>query len=252
MALRYWRGWPDSMLATVLGLLPGCPDGLPGTPVEEADRAVELALPLVLGWHEERLSLWRPQGRETPLSVSFNDGKQGYRLTAERVRHERLIKALGKPREETFTVLDATAGLGRDAALIAMAGFPVLLAERSPILHAMLADGLRRAPAELAAAMQLLPCADAGAHTLPPLHAVYLDPMFPSRDKRAAVKKDLQWLQQLAAYPDQNEEAALLEWALGLDPHRVVVKRPGKAEPLAKRSPHHQIAGKAIRFDVYE
>ena len=132
------------MLATVLGLLPGCPDGLPGTPVEEADRAVELALPLVLGWHEERLSLWRPQGRETPLSVSFNDGKQGYRLTAERVRHERLIKALGKPREETFTVLDATAGLGRDAALIAMAGFPVLLAERSPILHAMLADGLRR------------------------------------------------------------------------------------------------------------
>ncbi|WP_273010286.1 class I SAM-dependent methyltransferase [Alcanivorax sp.] len=250
--MRYWRGWPDSMLATVLGLLPGCPDGLPGTPVEEADRAVELALPLVLGWHEERLSLWRPQGRETPLSVSFNDGKQGYRLTAERVRHERLIKALGKPREETFTVLDATAGLGRDAALIAMAGFPVLLAERSPILHAMLADGLRRAPAELAAAMQLLPCADAGAHTLPPLHAVYLDPMFPSRDKRAAVKKDLQWLQQLAAYPDQNEEAALLEWALGLDPHRVVVKRPGKAEPLAKRSPHHQIAGKAIRFDVYE
>ena len=240
------------MLATVLGLLPGCPDGLPGTPVEEADRAVELALPRVLGWHEERLSLWRPQGRETPLSVSFNDGKQGYRLTAERVRHERLIKALGKPREETFTVLDATAGLGRDAALIAMAGFPVLLAERSPILHAMLADGLRRAPAELAAAMQLLPCADAGAHTLPPLHAVYLDPMFPSRDKSAAVKKDLQWLQQLAAYPDQNEEAALLEWALGLDPHRVVVKRPGKAEPLAKRSPHHQIAGKAIRFDVYE
>ncbi len=240
------------MLATVLGLLPGCPDGLPGTPVEEADRAVELALPLVLGWHEERLSLWRPQGRETPLSVSFNDGKQGYRLTAERVRHERLIKALGKPREETFTVLDATAGLGRDAALIAMAGFPVLLAERSPILHAMLADGLRRAPAELAAAMQLLPCADAGAHTLPPLHAVYLDPMFPSRDKSAAVKKDLQWLQQLAAYPDQNEEAALLEWALGLDPHRVVVKRPGKAEPLAKRSSHHQIAGKAIRFDVYE
>ena len=240
------------MLATVLGLLPGCPDGLPGTPVEEADRAVELALPLVMGWHEERLSLWRPQGRETPLSVSFNDGKQGYRLTAERVRHERLIKALGKPREETFTVLDATAGLGRDAALIAMAGFPVLLAERSPILQAMLADGLRRAPAELAAAMQLLPCADAGAHTLPPLHAVYLDPMFPSRDKSAAVKKDLQWLQQLAAYPDQNEEAALLEWALGLDPHRVVVKRPGKAEPLAKRSPHHQIAGKAIRFDVYE
>ncbi|KZX71067.1 16S rRNA methyltransferase [Alcanivorax sp. HI0033] len=240
------------MSGSMLGLLPGCPEGLPGTPVEEAGRAEELGLSLVLGWHEERLSLWRPDGRETPLSVSFSDGKQGYRLTPERVRHERLIKALGKPRQETLTVLDATAGLGRDAALIAMAGFPVLLAERSPILHAMLADGLQRAPGELAEAMQLLPCADADTHSLPPLHAVYLDPMFPSRDKSAAVKKDLQWLQQLAAYPDQQEETALLEWALGLDPQRVVVKRPGKAEPLAKRRPHHQIAGKAIRFDVYE
>ncbi len=239
-------------MEAVLGLLPGCPDGLPGVPVEEASRAAELGLPLVLGWHEERLSLWRPEGRESPLSVTFSDGKQGYRLTPERVRHERLIKALGKPREQTRTVLDATAGLGRDAALIAMAGFPVLLAERSPILHAMLADGLRRAPTELAAVMQLLPCAGADAHSMPPLHAVYLDPMFPSREKSAAVKKDLQWLQQLAAYPDHHEEVMLLEWALGLDPQRVVVKRPGKAEPLAKRRPHHQIAGKAIRFDVYE
>lgn len=81
----------------MLGLLPGCPEGLPGTPVEEAGRAEELGLSLVLGWHEERLSLWRPDGRETPLSVSFSDGKQGYRLTPERVRHERLIKALGNP-----------------------------------------------------------------------------------------------------------------------------------------------------------
>ncbi len=240
------------MDGAVVGLLPGCPEGLPGTPVDDSAHAVALGLPLLLGWQQERLSLWRPEGRETPLCVSFNDGKQGYRLTPDRVRHERLIKALGKPREGTVTVLDATAGLGRDAALIAMAGFPVLLAERSPILHAMLADGLRRAPAELAAAMQLLPCADADTHTLPPLHAVYLDPMFPSRDKSAAVKKDLQWLQQLAAYPDHQEEAALLEWALGLDPQRVVVKRPGKAESLAKRRPHHQITGKAIRFDVYE
>jgi 16S rRNA (guanine1516-N2)-methyltransferase len=239
-------------MEAVLGLLPGCPDGLPGVPVAEASRAAELGFPLVLGWQEERLSLWRPEGRETPLSVTFSDGKQGYRLTPERVRHERLIKALGKPREHTRMVLDATAGLGRDAALIAMAGFPVLLAERSPILHAMLADGLRRAPTELAAVMQLLPCAAADAHSMPPLHAVYLDPMFPSREKSAAVKKDLQWLQQLAAYPDHHEEAMLLDWALGLDPQRVVVKRPGKAESLAKRRAHHQIAGKAIRFDVYE
>ncbi len=234
------------------GLLPGCPTGLPGSPVASSEEAVARGMSLVLGWQEEHLCLWRPGGREIPLSVNFNEGKQGYRLTPERVRHERLVKALGKPRGESRTVLDATAGLGRDAALIAMAGFPVLLAERSPILHAMLADGLRRAPAELAAAMTLLPCGQVESHRLPPLHAVYLDPMFPSRDKSAAVKKDLQWLQQLAAYPNESEERTLLDWAMDCEALRVVVKRPGKAEPLAGQAPHHVIAGKAIRFDVYE
>ena len=38
----------------------------------------------VAGWswayHDGRLSLWVPEGRETPLAVDFSQGKQGYRL----------------------------------------------------------------------------------------------------------------------------------------------------------------------------
>ena len=196
----------NASLDTVLGLLPGCPEGLPGRAVENEAQACAAELELVLGWHHECLGLWRPQGKETPLMVSFCEGKQGYRLTPERVRHERLIKALGKPKEERIRVLDATAGLGRDAALMAQAGFSVLLAERSPVLHAMLADGLQRAPAGLAANMQLLACEDSRTREACDLHAVYLDPMFPAREKSAAVKKDLQWLQRLCAYPDSEEE----------------------------------------------
>jgi len=102
----------NASLDTVLGLLPGCPEGLPGRAVENEAQACAAELELVLGWHHECLGLWRPQGKETPLMVSFCEGKQGYRLTPERVRHERLIKALGKPKEERIRVLDATAGLG--------------------------------------------------------------------------------------------------------------------------------------------
>lgn len=241
----------NASLDTVLGLLPGCPEGLPGRAVEDEARACADQLELVLGWHHECLSLWRPQGKETPLTVSFCDGKQGYRLTPERVRHERLIKALGKPKEDRIRVLDATAGLGRDAALMAQAGFQVLLAERSPILHAMLAEGLQRAPAALVANMELLACEDSRTRQGSDLHAVYLDPMFPAREKSAAVKKDLQWLQRLCAYPDADEEQLLLAWARELEPARVVVKRPVKAGYLAGVTPSFSQKGKAVRFDIY-
>ncbi len=131
-------------------------------------------------------------------------------------------------------MLDLTAGLGRDAALMAAAGFPVTLMERQPVLHALLTDGLARAAGtDLAARLTLLPAGEATQAALPtgPWHAVYLDPMFPTRAKSAAVKQDLQWLQTLCAYPDAEEEAALLALARARNTHRVVVKRPRKAPP---------------------
>lgn len=238
-------------MSAVVGLLPDCPAGLPGHPVGSEAQAQAAGCKLVMGFHEERLSLWIPQGPETPLSVDFNHGKQGYRLDPERVRHERLIKALGKPRDDRWRVLDATAGLGRDAALIAQAGFQVLLIERSPLVHALLADGLSRAPAALAERMRLLPCQDSRETAEADLHAVYLDPMFPSREKSAAVKKDLLWLQWLNDYPESVEETAMLDWARAQSPHRIVVKRPAKAPNLGDQTPGFSQKGKAVRFDVY-
>lgn len=238
-------------MSALVGLLPGCPTTLPGKPVEDQAEAKAAGCQLVMGFHEERLSLWIPEGRETPLSVDFSHGKQGYRLDPDRVRHERLVKALGKPREDRWRVLDATAGLGRDAALIAQAGFQVLLIERSPLVHALLADGLSRAPVDLAERMTLLPCKDSREFGESGLHAVYLDPMFPSREKSAAIKKDLLWLQWLNDYPDVEEEVAMLDWARAQSPHRIVVKRPAKATHLGGQSPGFSQKGKAVRFDVY-
>ena len=115
-------------------------------------------------------------------------------------------------------------------------------------------DGLARAAGtDLAARLTLLPAGEASQAALPtgPWHAVYLDPMFPTRAKSAAVKQDLQWLQILCAYPDAEEEAALLALARARNTHRVVVKRPRKAPPLAGVAPHHGHEGKTVRFDVY-
>lgn len=242
-------------MAVLIGLLPGAP-ALPGAQaVASEEQARAAGLGLVLGPVQGRLSIWAPGEQATPVCVDFLGGRQGYRLAANRTRHERLIKALGRPKSASPRIADLTAGLGRDAALMAAAGFQVTLAERQPLLHALLADGLARATnAQLAARLTLLEPGEATHWRTPPgsaLHAVYLDPMFPARNKSAAVKQDLRWLQALCRYPDANEERALLTHARALPCEKIIVKRPRHAPPLAGEPPHHQYEGKTVRFDVY-
>lgn len=250
----------DAVLAVNnVGLLPDTPSGLPGVRVATMAQAREAHLPLVLGWFDNRLALKSSEGNETPVAVDFSGGKQGYRLAADRVRHERLVKALGGMPTKALNVVDGTGGLGRDALVIAQAGFHVDVIERSPIIHALLADGierLRREDSALAARLRLhlgdsyqwLVQKDVNPQEY---FAIYLDPMFPQRQKSAAIKKDLLWLQQLERAPEEGEAELLLSAARARAQKRVVVKRPLRAPALGDQAPGYSLDGKAIRFDVY-
>jgi 16S rRNA (guanine1516-N2)-methyltransferase len=90
------------------------------------------------------------------------------------------------------------------------------------------------------------------AATLCSIDVIYLDPMFPARDKSASVKKDMALFQALLGAGESATDADdLLVWALEQAVARVVVKRPAKAAELAGSKPSHVIAGKAVRYDVY-
>ncbi len=121
----------------------------------------------------------------------------------------------------------------------------------------MLSDGLARAAlneqsAPLAARMALQPgnsidwlkAAEAGAADV-----IYLDPMFPHRDKAALVKKEMQVFRTVVGDDDDSPE--LLAAALAVATYRVVVKRPRKAEPVSGPEPATRIEGKSSRYDVY-
>jgi 16S rRNA (guanine1516-N2)-methyltransferase len=157
------------------------------------------------------------------------------------------------------TVLDATAGLGRDAFVLAALGCEVTLIERHPLVAALLEDGLRRASADSAtaaiAARMRLREGDAIAlmrdWSGDAPQVVYLDPMFPPRDKSALVKKEMRVFRPLVG--DDGDAPALLTAALSLASHRVVVKRPRKALALSIGGivPGYALEGKSSRFDVY-
>jgi 16S rRNA (guanine1516-N2)-methyltransferase len=84
---------------------------------------------------------------------------------------------------------------------------------------------------------------------VPAPDAVLLDPMFPERGSSAAVRKEMQLFQQLVG--DDPDAPALLATALQVAVHRVAVKRPRGAPPLAGPKPSHVLEGRSTRFDVY-
>jgi len=175
------------------------------------------------------------------------------RLRPNALAGELLVKAakLKKP-DKMPTAVDATAGLGEDALLLAAAGFSVTLFEYDPVIAALLQDSLNRAAshpalAEIVGRMTL--CEGNSITALPQLSpdVVLLDPMFPERQKSALIKKKFQLLQQLERPCSDEEE--LLAAAVAASPKKIVIKRPLKGPYLAGQKPSYSLSGKAVRYD---
>ena len=183
-----------------------------------------------------------------PVQVDFAAGAIQQRAR-DALRGQHLVRAVGSGLE----VLDATAGLGRDAFLLASAGNRMHLLEREPAIYALLADGLRRAAADpdLAPIVERmrLHCVDfRNWNGERRYDVVYLDPMFPRPEKRARGKKEMVFLQRLAG---EGEESGLLARALGCARSRVVVKRPPREAWIDAKEPSFSYRGRVSRYDVY-
>lgn len=204
-----------------------------------------------LQFRDGTLALIHPEKAFSPLIVDWVGGRSGHRRRTGTFAGgvlARAVKAGKRP-----TVVDATAGLGRDALVLASLGCTVLLIERNPALQALLMDAhqrLQRDDPDLAGRMRIV-ATDALAwrpQGAPP-QVIHLDPMFPERSKSALVKQDMRWLQTVCG--SDPDSAALLAHALTLGAPRVVVKRPADARPLSGPPPHHRLDGGQVGYDVY-
>ena len=82
-----------------------------------------------------------------------------------------------------------------------------------------------------------------------PVNIIYLDPMFPERQKSGLINKKLQLIQKLE--PPCSEEKDLFNAAIKANPSKIIVKRPLKSVYLDGREPSYILKGKAIRYDCY-
>lgn len=221
-------------------------------PLASADHAAELLLVVT----PDRLELRAPGTPMNPIACEFLTGPAARRQQTTTSR-DLLAKAVGF-RTPRWRVLDATAGLGRDAVALARLGALVTAVERSPVIAALLDDGLRRA--NLTDRVHLQP-GDAVSllrelATNPPEQdtpqAIYLDPMFPHREKAALVKKEMRLTRRITG--EDPDAPQLLEAALAAGRvlgARVAVKRPRLAPIIPGPKPSLEFRGSAVRFDVY-
>jgi len=192
------------------------------------------------------------------IFIDFVSGKNAHRRQFGGGRGQPLAKAIGLKKGATPTIIDATAGFARDAFVLANLGCPITLIERNPLIAALIEDALIRATndediAEVIQRMSLIN--NDAVEYLTNLEqqnrpeVIYMDPMYPSREKSALVKKDMRLLHQLAG-PDTDSEK-LLETARQTALKRVVVKRPKSAPFVGDQKPATSIESKNTRYDIY-
>ena len=229
-----------------------CPSGS-GKDVEIAER---FGIALAPGRDSSSWQLVRSAGNMTlcapadqggyVVRVDVAQGPMARRIRTAR-RTDPLPRAVGLNRRSTVSVVDATAGLGRDSMVLAHLGCTVKSLERVPALCAL----LQLAVDDLGAKIEVVMAESAQwLKNLPADQApdvVYLDPMF-SDPGRSQVKKEMQACRVLAHHP--LDELGLLAAARQVARDRVVVKRHPHNDPIAA-DVSHSVTSERVRFDVY-
>lgn len=233
-----------------------------------AELARRFALPLIhhrpsegywLELGQERLELVTT-GKHGAVYAEFVEGAARHRREQGGGRGQPVAKAVGlKGAKDLPSIVDATAGLGRDSFVLASLGCQVTMVERSPVAAALLFDALERAAraadtSDIASRMRLVHANSADWLAQLPADqqpdVVFVDPMFPDTDKKsAAAKKDMQAFQHVIG--DDMDSARLLEAAISAARVRVVVKRPRLGAAIAGVKPSAVLDGKSTRFDLY-
>jgi len=195
--------------------------------------------------------------KQKSIKVDFTSKKNNYRCCNFRKKNEILSRVVGIKKYYFPFVLDATAGLGNDAFVLAFLGCKVIMIERHPIVAALLKDGLERGYEDkkigfwLKKRLHLLvnDSLNMLELSIPKPDVIYLDPMYPTNKKKSLPKKNMQILRKLIGKSYDCEK--LLNISRKFAKKRIIVKRPCYAKPLSKDKVNFVIKNKNHRFDIY-
>ena len=195
---------------------------------EELNFALDKDAGLCLFVAEERLSLKIPGF--SPIFAEF--GAAFWSKRKSEGKKQGLVRAC-KP-SAGLKIIDATAGWGRDSAVLASFGAEVLMLERHPVMASLLLDALLHRSELDQQQLNLQFHAEDAYSYLNSLDAanypdvIYIDPMHPGPD---------------------DDALRLIQLAINRTKQKVVVKWPQKTKPLLPANA--TVEGKTVHFDIY-
>lgn len=203
----------------------------------------------------ENIWLRSPNDKLSPITIDFESDSLIHRIKYGGGKNQAITKAVGVTSSKKPSIIDATAGLANDAFILASVGCHVTMYERNPILNILADFALEKAQrskneliSEISSRIICIKGSISNSENIKS-DVVYLDPMFPERNKSSKVKKEMQILKDLVGHDMDSDH--LLPIAKNIAKNRVVVKRPKKSPFLGNEKPTYQMIGKSNRFDIY-
>lgn len=220
--------------------------------VNQTQKTMNKDSPYYLERSEDGVLELKKHSSKEKISVDFLSGEFQQRLKTLS-KSQPLFKAMAIEKGES--IIDGTAGLGKDALSFCHFGCQVTAIEDNPTIFSLLEDGLQRAflnphfKNKFDGKIQLVQ-----GSTLDYLKTlsqnpdtIYLDPMYPVEEKSAKPKKEMAFLRELVSETKNIEQ--LLDASLSSAKKRVVLKRPLGSDSIGK--PSHSFESKLVRFDMY-
>lgn len=187
-----------------------------------------------------------------PIYVDFLNGPLAHRRKHGGGKNQLIAKAVGL-HKHPVNLLDISAGLARDAFILACLGANVIALERNPTIAALVKDAIERARTKTWFCELKFEFIEINARDYLLQHegvdVIYFDPMFPERSKSALVKKEMRMLRDIVG--DDEDADEIFKLALSKAKKRVVVKRPKLAPDINNQKPNFSYEGKSSRFDIY-
>lgn len=233
---------------------------LPLTDCEDVRYALHLTIVPISTLPGYRLQFIRPdQPRWGAVYPEFASGRLEHRRRFGGGLGQAIARAIGLTNQRPLRLFDVTAGFGKDAFVLASLGAQVTMVERSLFMVKLLENAMQRAQASKATQQiihqRLTLISGDSMNVLSGLcseqipDVIYMDPMYPPRNKSAKVKKDMEILQWLIG--DDLDSSQLLIKALHYAKQKVVVKRPRFGATILGARTSGSIITKSTRYDIY-
>lgn len=174
-------------------------------------------------------------------------------MTPAAIKQHPLSLAIGNKQRQRL-IYDLTAGLLKDSIHMALLGHQVIAIEQHPVIFTLSAAAWHKQChhyPDLVLRLHQANSLDFLSRSVQRPDIIYLDPMFPTRNKTALVKKPMQLLQAIVGSND-SDHTALLATACAYAKSKVIVKRPQHGQPISGPAPSLQLSHQqSTRYDIY-